>query len=491
MVISVARQHMYTHQLARMRAISVPGTQCSCCCALLSNMASPKEISDDLADARDLVAAQVNAGLDRDDVITSMFSSWVTRLSAYTRMPPKGKTMVTNAINAGPWTAEQKKDMASILLEKGSIHKSVAARRPTQKVAHPENFIRMQAMVRIRDKKLARSSRMSMIAAEMRNVGVENPSEQTMYKLIQLLAWGEDNHDFSQEQVLTYMDNVQDFIKSVPRRKELPYLEHYPISAEHLPSEIKDHAFNSGELPVTLDIPELATMLGAARMRGRSHNKKKPDKAPKWLSGIPEEHRATVMAALKSHKDTAATPPTTSHASMHAATHGATSLSSSGSASTHIADTFRFQNPPSLKREIPVKTEARSDHGSDSEPDNVASLNTIDDLESSMVAARSALRAMKKADKKAGTMKRPAAAKKAAAKPVSKKPAAAAAKVHSGPNKKPAAAKKAVCIKTATWKNIHSKIWHAVYKNTGSKESASQACARAKVNFLKGTLRVV
>ena len=106
---------------------------------------------------------------------------------------------------------------------------------------------------------------------------------------------------------------------------------------------------------------------------------------------------------IESHKDTAetppATPPITSHASMHAATHGATSLSSSGSASTHIADTFRFQNPPSLKREIPVKTEARSDHGSDSEPDNVASLNTIDDLESSMVAARSALRAMKKADK--------------------------------------------------------------------------------------------
>ena len=106
------------------------------------------------------------------------------------------------------------------------------------------------------------------------------------------------------------------------------------------------------------------------------------------------------MSALKSHQDTAETPPITSHASMHAATHGATSLYSSGSASTHIADTFRFQNPPSLKREIPVKTEARSDHGSDSEPDNVASLNTIDDLESSMVAARSALRAMKKADKK-------------------------------------------------------------------------------------------
>jgi hypothetical protein len=86
-----------------------------------------------------------------------------------------------------------------------------------------------------------------------------------------------------------------------------------------------------------------------------------------------------------------------------------------------------------------------------------------------------------------------------------KRPAAAAAKAVAKATtgmKRPAAAKtaipKATVAKSATWKNIHSKIYHvardAAFKRTGNdakaKAAASEACARAKVKFLKGTLKL-
>jgi hypothetical protein len=48
-----------------------------------------------------------------------------------------------------------------------------------------------------------------------------------------------------------------------------------------------------------------------------------------------------------------------------------------------------------------------------------------------------------------------------------------------------------------TWKNIHSKVYHtareAEFKKSGddvkAKAVASAACARAKVKFMKGTLK--
>ena len=103
-------------------------------------------------------------------------------------------------------------------------------------------------------------------------------------------------------------------------------------------------------------------------------------------------------------------------------------------------------------------------------------------------------------------MKRPAAAS-AAGKKVSKKPAVRAkAEVMKSSmkapkksvSKKPSTKTMAVGIKNATWKNVHSKIWHTVrtevFRKTGdedkAKTAASAACARAKVKFLKGTLKV-
>ena len=93
-------------------------------------MASPAEIVADLKDVGELLAAQVDAGQSRDDVLENLFNSWAARLSSATRISPKGKALITHAVQEGPWNASQKKELANVILGGAHTSKAAAARAP-------------------------------------------------------------------------------------------------------------------------------------------------------------------------------------------------------------------------------------------------------------------------------------------------------------------------------------------------------------------------
>lgn len=458
---------------------------------------SPEELVSDLKDVPELIHAQVNAGIDRDDVFLALFNAWVDRLQKHTKMKPKGKIMVTQAINDGPWTPLQKRDLASVLNDLNAATKASAARRPSQKIKYPENFLRVSIMAKLRST-IGRASRMSMLATEMRNIGIECADEPLLFRLVAILAYTENNWEFSQAEVFKYMDDIQSYIKAIPRRRDLVYIEHYPVSANLLPSDIQQHAFPDGVLPVVVELPELDTVLGAAKMRGRS-TAKRPGKVPKWMENVPAEHREAVMTALKVSPGSKSVPTTDAAIPLACSVQGSTSASPQ----PQTVDAFRFLASPvigkeTLQAELNTNSKPDADNTSDTDEDKVASANTIDDVEGMLVAARSGLRASKP------KMKRPAAAHEQVAKPIKVKPFSM--KKSADTTKKPACATKKTKIdidkkpKTniGTWKNIHSKIWHRArddcFKKCGddkkSRNAASEACARAKVKFLKGTLKI-
>ena len=139
-----------------------------------------------------------------------------------------------------------------------------------------------------------------------------------------------------------------------------------------------------------------------------------------------------------------------------------------------------------MKAEGKVKTESADD----ADDDDMAGANTIDEMEKTMIGARSGLRASK--------MKRPAVANSGKM----KRPAATTSSITS--TKKPAAATPSISKKPAarnnigTWKNINSGVWHRVRdavvkkcKNeTKARTAATQACARAQIKSLNGTLKI-
>lgn len=438
--VSFNGSHVHTMARVCMRAeLEIKSVKltvvCTCSCAMAS---SPEELVADLNDVPELIHAQVNAGIDRDEIFSALFNSWVDRLRKHTKMSPKGKIMVTKAINEGPWAQSQKRDLASVLTDVSASTKASAFRRASQKIKHPENFIRTTIMAKLRST-IGRASRMSMLATEMRNIGVENADQPLLFRLVGLLAYTESNFEFSQADVFKCMDDIQSYIKAVPRRKDLTYIEHYPASAELLPPDIQQHAFPDGVLPVVVDLPELDTVLGSAKMRGRSTSKR-PGKIPKWMENVPAEHRDAVMAALK------VSPGSQSTSSSSAANPSVLSATQSipPQHKPQTVDAFRFQSAPLIKQHtvddaLIMDTKPDTDEtDSDSVDDKVASANTVDDLECKMVAARSSLRAGN--PKK---MKRPAAAHEKVAK--EKTSASASMKKPAAVMKKPASA--ATCKK--------------------------------------------
>ena len=243
---------------------------------------------------------------------------------------------------------------------------------------------------------------MSVLASDMRAIGITNPDEKLLFRLAQIIALCEESYDFSQDLVWQCMDDLQVFIKSVPRPKDLPYEEHYPASPELLRAELRKHACGNAPLPASVDMPELAAVLGSAKMRGRPNPKgSAPRKAPKWMNAVPPEHRSAVMDALKSSTSggSKATLPVIPVAP------GA-STTPTHQTPVFTTDAFRFQAPPKIEpasekkrdREAApddAETENESEN-SDSDSESEVDPKTISAIEHKMLAARGKARAEKK-----------------------------------------------------------------------------------------------
>ena len=74
----------------------------------------------ELSDITQLLDSQVKAGLSRDDVLESMYRSWIARLGLVAcKYSAKQKAQLTEAINAGPWLEVQVKELARVVLQHG------------------------------------------------------------------------------------------------------------------------------------------------------------------------------------------------------------------------------------------------------------------------------------------------------------------------------------------------------------------------------------
>jgi hypothetical protein len=250
------------------------------------------EIVKELGDAAGLLASQMGAGLPREDVLEAMFRAWSARLaSPANKFSSKQKSLLTDAINSGPWTKEQTMQLAGVVLSNGTAAKAskASARTQNQKIYKPENLVTAELALKMKDKTtLSLSSRCSMFASFMNKLGVFVPDEASLFKMTKLVAWWEQDFEKDQQEVFKIMDMLGRYIKTPTRIKELPYLERFPDSANMLPEAIQASAYQGGDVPPEVEIPELASILGANKMRGRAK------KDPEWLRNVPSEYKRAV-----------------------------------------------------------------------------------------------------------------------------------------------------------------------------------------------------
>jgi hypothetical protein len=203
---------------------------------------------------------------------------------------------LANLCNQGPWTADQKKELACAFNNNkmnstaGTPEKDKVAKN--QRCAFFENMVLEQTWVDVKCKDASLLVRAQALARVASSIGLINPDQPTLFRMTSILAWGDRNFEFSQEDVWKYMDKIQVFIKAA-KPKDDTYIPEYPISAKDLPKSLLEVYGES--VPIDVDIPELDTILAGHKQRGR-HSKA----PPKWLQSVPAEHREMFMASYKS-----------------------------------------------------------------------------------------------------------------------------------------------------------------------------------------------
>jgi hypothetical protein len=358
--------------------------------------------------------------MDRDEVLQPLFDSWVARLSSLGKLQDGVKTQITKALKSTPFSQEQIKSLAHVVLTGGKTVKISKKRRPNQKCPAFENYVPEEAWLKMRSGKLSRSSCSSIIAAVSRGVGIELPDEGTLFRMVSIIAYCLDV-DLSQQEILTQMDKIKDMIQSVPRIPELEFREVYPDTPGELPTSF--HAYYGKHLPPSVDIPELDMVLAGNKKRGRP---KSSD--PEWLQNVPEEFRNAVRKNLLSSSQAASSSPSPAKQPLPQA----------ASPPPASAECLRFslgrsKSQLAIEGELGAPTGLSSDDLSENESSRIGTAEhkaeadeTIEELERTLLRKSGGKKAKDDAPSSdLGVKKRPASAckKPAASTSVLKKPA--------------------------------------------------------------------
>ena len=267
------------------------------------------EVVEDLADAKSLLASQTAVGLDETDVLDSMFKDILAKIRCIHAMSAREKNTLTVAIGDGPWTAEQKKVLATVVRGETAGDNGVVSpgKRKNQRCVNLENWVDDKSWVFLKTPTNSRPAKTSVLAMVMSKCGIELPCEKTLYRGVAILNYCDQIFDMFESDVRKEMDKLQNAVKQ-HRRVGIPFMIDYPHSPSMMPHDLSATMFPKG-VPVDVCIPELDGILQGARMRGRRNTS---SSSMTWLQHVPIERRswlAEQLARESSREHTARLPP--------------------------------------------------------------------------------------------------------------------------------------------------------------------------------------
>ena len=205
-------------------------------------------VTAELESASDLVAAQVKAGLNPDEVVQKGFTSISSMLSKI----------------------------------------------KNQECIFFENMIDQDTWARLRHKGIENPTRMQMIANVASKIGVIRPNETTLFRMSSIAAYCSGELAWTQNDVFKSMDTIKMYLKSMKSPIE-EYIAQYPSSFADLSGDVQESYVSDGsKVPIDVDIPELDSVLAGKKKMGRSK-----DDYPEWLDAVPAQYRPALAAMLR------------------------------------------------------------------------------------------------------------------------------------------------------------------------------------------------
>ena len=167
----------------------------------------------ELRDVSSLVKSQVEVDMPEDEVVEALFSSWIDRLAGLTQSTPGEKASITYALASGPMErcpAPGARSGNPGVVPDGSTKKRETI--PNHKCILVDNFIPEEVWVKLKDiRSYSQLSRASVLAGLAHSNGLECPDQPTLYRMVSIIAYYENNYDMTQEEVHKLMDNIQSF----------------------------------------------------------------------------------------------------------------------------------------------------------------------------------------------------------------------------------------------------------------------------------------
>ena len=101
---------------------------------------SLEDVIEDLKNSNSFLASQVKAGLGVDEVQDAMFHAWKSKLEQIEAASMLDRTALSDALDSGPWSTDQKTTLARVLSAIGggwqTAETSLDAEMPTLRELH-------------------------------------------------------------------------------------------------------------------------------------------------------------------------------------------------------------------------------------------------------------------------------------------------------------------------------------------------------------------
>ena len=263
----------------------------------------------DLSEIGDFVEAQRRAGHQVETIVRRQFEATQVRMQRLAdtvgAIQVAEATNLTNVINAGPWTQQQRASLADQVGTWSTNGRVGSASRKLQTCDHFEFYLDDAEYnginVRSPDYVPCRSARIGIVTGKGSSIGITCASEKLSGRMAALIHWGEGCVR-SQEDMRDTLAKVKLALKSNEVFNPYPHehLLRYPPSPDQLPLAMRTFAYPSGTPPRQHSFSGLNVFLNMVKLRDA--------KSAKREAGTLADLRAQFRAE-REPSSRAATPP--------------------------------------------------------------------------------------------------------------------------------------------------------------------------------------
>ena len=243
---------------------------------------------------------QAEIHVDITAVQHAQVKSLCQKIQSLHRMDAPDAASISQKINAGPWTADQKTALANAVADRLTANRS-SERSNTRCIQHCpmyHNYVTCSAADFLGDQRNAIHAKVNKMCDIAWNAGLHCPSEHTIQVMVGVLIMlGFKDAQLDANSRFNLVSNMKHQMKQVGKGRTYPY-EHRQMFP-NFPHELPEHVFKfaytpEDPLPLDIDWSPLPSIVAAVPLR-KTNKHLQPDQVASPAAGAPQMQQVLEM----------------------------------------------------------------------------------------------------------------------------------------------------------------------------------------------------